>query len=86
MNGVIDMINLFRDSMFQSSRISCLAMSTRFPDETMGSGESIRKGCTELFKPHEVSLSEGIESTNCTNMIHNELRSRSAPDGCDNGI
>ena len=71
MNGIIDMINLFRDSMFQSSRISCLAMTTRFP-ETTESGASIRKGCTELFKPHEVSLSEGIEPTCRTNMIRNE--------------
>lgn len=61
-------------------------MSTRFTDETMGSGESIRKGCTGLLKPHEVSLSEGIESTSRTNMIRNEPRSRSAPDRCDNRI
>ena len=56
LNGAISLVNLFRDGLFQSSHISCLAMTTRFDKEDSPAAASVRKGCGELFKPHTVSL------------------------------
>ncbi|KAK7542102.1 uncharacterized protein J3D65DRAFT_674007 [Phyllosticta citribraziliensis] len=51
-NGFIDLLNAFRGTLFQSSRISCLSMTHKFPEGTK-KGAEVRKGCEELFKPHK---------------------------------